>query len=261
MSPPASRARSYVRLAAGRGPWLRAARAGMRRPSVGSWRMVLQATVLRDEMERAGIDHAHAHFATSAADLASLVWHMDGPSYSVTAHAKDIWHEQVRSDDLRRKLGHAAFVATVSEQNRDYLSSILDDGERVRVVPNSVDLRRMGEPGLRAPEPSLVVSVARLIEKKGLDDLVAACGILARARCSGAPRDRGRRPATRRARRGGVELPDSARCCSERCRTSRCASCSAARPSSASRAWSRRAAIATGCRRRCSRRWRSASRW
>ena len=39
---------------------------------------------------------------------------MDGPSYSVTAHAKDIWHEQVRPDDLRAKLGRAVFVATVS---------------------------------------------------------------------------------------------------------------------------------------------------
>jgi glycosyltransferase involved in cell wall biosynthesis len=150
----------------------------MQRPSLGAWRLVLQATVLRDEMEEAGIDHAHAHFATSAADLASLVWRMDGPSYSVTAHAKDIWHEQVRHDDLRRKLGRALFVATVSEQNRGYLASILDGGERVRVVPNSVDLRRMGEPVVRAPEPLLVVSVARLIEKKGLEDLVAACGIL-----------------------------------------------------------------------------------
>ena len=160
------------------GGWVRAARAGLRRPSVGSLRLVLQATVLRDEMEAAGIDHAHAHFATSAADLASLVWRMDGPSYSVTAHAKDIWHEQVRPDDLRRKLGHARFVATVSEQNRRYLASILDDGERVRVVSNSVDLRRMGEPAVRTPEPLLVVSVARLVEKKGLEDLVAACGIL-----------------------------------------------------------------------------------
>ena len=160
------------------GAWLRAAQSGMRRPTLGSWRLVLQATVLRDEMEAAGIDHAHAHFATSAADLASLVWHMGGPSYSVTAHAKDIWHEQVRRDDLRRKLGPALFVATVSEQNRTYLASILDSGEQVRVVPNSVDLRRLGEPLTRAPEPLLVVSVARLVEKKGLEDLVAACGIL-----------------------------------------------------------------------------------
>ena len=158
--------------------WLRAARAGLREPSLGSWRTLLQATVLRDEMEAAGIHHAHAHFATSAADLASLVWRMEGPSYSVTAHAKDIWHEQVRPDDLRQKLGHALFVATVSEQNREYLASVLDGDVRVQVVPNSVDLRRMGEPVAREPEPMLVVSVARLVEKKGLEDLVAACGLL-----------------------------------------------------------------------------------
>ncbi len=176
---PARVARALARQARRRPrAWLRAAGAGMRRPSLGAWRLVLQATVLRDEMEQAGIDHAHAHFATSAADLASLVWHMDGPSYSVTAHAKDIWHEQVRHDDLRRKLGRALFVATVSEQNRGYLASILDGAVRVQVVPNSVDLRRMGEPLVRVPEPLLVVSVARLVEKKGLDDLVAACGIL-----------------------------------------------------------------------------------
>ncbi|MDX6619792.1 MAG: hypothetical protein QOK36_2178 [Gaiellales bacterium] len=176
---PARVARALARQI-GRRPraWLGAARSGMRRPSLGAWRLVLQATVLRDEMDAAGIDHAHAHFATSAADLANLVWRMGGPSYSVTAHAKDIWHEQVRRDDLRHKLGPALFVATVSEQNRDYLSSILERDGQVRVVPNSVDLRRLGEPLARAPEPGLVVSVARLVEKKGLDDLVAACGIL-----------------------------------------------------------------------------------
>jgi colanic acid/amylovoran biosynthesis glycosyltransferase len=159
-------------------PWLRAAAAGMRSPSLGAWRSVLQATVLRDEMERAGIDHAHAHFATSAAELAMLVRLMNGPTYSVTAHAKDIWHEQVRPDDLRAKLGRAVFVATVSMENKRYLASILGGRVRVEVVPNSVDLRRLGEPLAREPEPGLVVSVARLVEKKGLDDLVAACGLL-----------------------------------------------------------------------------------
>jgi len=158
---------------------LRAASAGMRRPSRSAWRTVLQATVLRDEMLRAGIDHAHAHFATSAADLANLCWQMGGPTYSVTAHAKDIYHEQVRRDDLRRKLGGALFVATVSEGNRTYLNGILDGYDRVRVVPNSVDLRRLGPPRGRNPEPGLVVSVARLVEKKGLSDLVEGCGILA----------------------------------------------------------------------------------
>jgi glycosyltransferase involved in cell wall biosynthesis len=166
-------------IARDRGRWFRAAAAGLRRPSLSSWRLVLQATVLRDEMLQAGIDHAHAHFATSAADLAHLAWRMGGPSYSVTAHAKDIYHEQVRHDDLRRKLGGALFVATVSEGNRSYLDGILNGNARVRVVPNSVDIRRLGEPPERHPEAGLVVTVARLVEKKGLPDLVDACGLLA----------------------------------------------------------------------------------
>jgi glycosyltransferase involved in cell wall biosynthesis len=104
---------------------------------------------------------------------------MGGPTYSVTAHAKDIYHEQVKHDDLRRKLGSALFVATVSEGNRSYLDGILNGNARVRVVPNSVDLRRLGVPPARHPEPGLVVTVARLVEKKGLPDLVDGCGLLA----------------------------------------------------------------------------------
>lgn len=162
-----------------RSRWFGAAGVAMRRPSLSAWRLVLQATVLRDEMLRAEIDHAHAHFATSAADLANLCRRMGGPTYSVTAHAKDIYHEQVRREDLRRKLGGALFVATVSEDNRTYLNGVLDGYDRVRVVPNSVDLRRLERLPERNPDPGLVVSVARLVEKKGLPDLVEACGLLA----------------------------------------------------------------------------------
>jgi glycosyltransferase involved in cell wall biosynthesis len=129
-------------------------------------------------MAQAGIDHAHSHFATEGAELAHLAWLMGGPTYSVTTHAKDIYHEQVLPDDLRWKLGDALFVSTVSEGNRQHLSPILNVDGRLRVVPNSVDLRRLGGRVERRPEPGLVVSVARLVEKKGLADLVAACGIL-----------------------------------------------------------------------------------
>ncbi|MGH3034596.1 MAG: glycosyltransferase [Gaiellaceae bacterium] len=158
--------------------WVAAAASLLSPPSRAAWRLVLQATVLRAEMARAGIDHAHAHFATEGAELARLVRRMGGPPYSLTTHAKDIYHEDVRHEDLHRKLGSALFVATVSEANRTYLRSILNGYDRVRVVPNAVDLRRLGPPGDRQPDPDLVVSTARLIEKKGLGDLVAACGIL-----------------------------------------------------------------------------------
>jgi colanic acid/amylovoran biosynthesis glycosyltransferase len=159
--------------------WLAAARISLWPPRLKGWRRLVQATVLRDELQRAAIDHAHAHFASTAGRLANLAWRMGGPTYSVTAHAKDIYHREVRVDRLRDKLSSAAFVATVSPANRDYLDSILAGRARLHVVPNAVDLRRLGGPRGRRPEPGLVLAVARLVEKKGLGDLVVACGLLA----------------------------------------------------------------------------------
>jgi colanic acid/amylovoran biosynthesis glycosyltransferase len=158
--------------------WLSAARYSLWPPRRKGLRRLLQATVLRAEMERAGIDHAHAHFATAAARLANLSWRMGGPSYSVTVHAKDIYHREVRLDHLRDKLGSARFIATVSRANRDYLESALELNGKLRVVPNSVNLRRLGPARAAAPPAGPVLSVARLIEKKGLPDLIAACGLM-----------------------------------------------------------------------------------
>jgi glycosyltransferase involved in cell wall biosynthesis len=155
--------------------WLRAARLSLRRPRLVGWRRLLQATVLREEMSRAGIDHAHAHFATAAARLAHLAELMGGPTYSITAHAKDIYHRDVRPERLREKLDSARFVATVSEANRRRLQSVMNGRGRCEVVPNSVDLRRVRGANQRVVEPGLVVSVARLVEKKGMADLVEAC--------------------------------------------------------------------------------------
>ena len=164
-------------LRAAPGGWLRAARTSLWPPRLVGLRHLLQASVLRDELARAGITHVHAHFASTAARLANLSWVMGGPSYSVTAHAKDIYHRDVRPDHLRGKLEAATFVATVSKANREYLAPLLDGGAPVHVIPNSVDPRRI-DASPRRPEAGLVISVARLVEKKGLDDLVVACGVL-----------------------------------------------------------------------------------
>jgi colanic acid/amylovoran biosynthesis glycosyltransferase len=160
--------------------WLRAARYSLWPPRRKGLRRLAQATVLRDEMERAGIDHAHAHFATAAARLANLAWRMGGPSYSVTAHAKDIYHEEVRVEHLRDKLEPARFVAAVSGAGRDHLDTLLGLNGKLTVVPNSVDMRRLGPARVGSGEPGLVLTVARLVEKKGLHDLVEACALLRR---------------------------------------------------------------------------------
>lgn len=162
--------------------WLSAAGTTLRRPRLRAWRRLLQATVLTGELRRAQVTHLHAHFASTAAHLANLAWRISGTPYSVTAHAKDIWHRDAGHEALRQRLGDARFVATVSEENRRHLEAVLGGRSTIRVVPNSVDLARLPSPSERKPERGLVLTVARLVEKKGLDDLVRACG---RLRCAG----------------------------------------------------------------------------
>ncbi|MGI9119556.1 MAG: glycosyltransferase family 4 protein [Acidimicrobiales bacterium] len=158
--------------------WLRAAAASLWPPRLAGWRRLAQASVLRQEMALRGVDHAHAHFATAAARLANLSWKMGGPDYSVTAHAKDIWHSDVRLDHLLDKLVPATFVATVSEANLAYLRSVMGEHARLHLVPNSVDLRRLRRTGQSGPDRPTVLTVARLVEKKGIEDLIEACRLL-----------------------------------------------------------------------------------
>ncbi len=76
--------------------------------------------------------------------------------------------------------GVASFVATVSEANVRYLDQVLQGRSRVALVRNSVDIRRFERPDDRGTEPATVLTVARLVEKKGIDDLIRACGLLVR---------------------------------------------------------------------------------
>ncbi len=158
--------------------WLGAAAASLWPPRLAGWRRLAQASVLRQEMDTRGVDHAHAHFATAAARLANLTWKMGGPGYSVTAHAKDIWHSEVRLDHLVDKLAPALFVATVSEANLTYLRGVLGDDAPLHLVPNSVDLRRLGPTRHAWSERPTVLTVARLVPKKGIEDLIEACRLL-----------------------------------------------------------------------------------
>ena len=140
---------------------------------------VYQALVLAVEVRRRGIEHLHAHFATSAATVGRLAARMARVPFSFTAHAKDIYHEAVRPDDLRRKLAEAAAVITVSDFNLAYLRDTYGPAAAgVRRVYNGLDLDRFPyrEPRLR---PSRVVAVGRLVEKKGFDVLVDAAALLA----------------------------------------------------------------------------------
>jgi glycosyltransferase involved in cell wall biosynthesis len=142
-------------------------------------RDVHQALVLARLVRARGIGHLHAHFATSATTVARLAARVAGISYSFTAHAKDIFHEDVEPGDLRQKLEDAAAIITVSDFNLEYLRTTFgDSASKVRRLYNGLELERFpySEPHERPPK---IVAVGRLVLKKGFHVLIEACARLA----------------------------------------------------------------------------------
>jgi glycosyltransferase involved in cell wall biosynthesis len=141
-------------------------------------RDVCQAVLLAREVLARKLDHLHAHFGSLATTVARLAARFTGFPYSFTAHAKDIFHESVQPDDLRRKLSDAAAVVTVSDYNLEYLRRLYGPATaRVHRIYNGLDLQKFT---YDAPidRPAAIVAVGRLVEKKGFPDLIDACAIL-----------------------------------------------------------------------------------
>ena len=137
-----------------------------------------QAVQLAGYVHDKKIGHLHAHFATSAATVARLAARIAGISYSVTMHAKDIFHESVEPADLESKIADAKFIITVSDFNKQYLSETYGHAEKIHRVYNGLDLKLFGfNPDTNRKRK--IITVGRLVPKKGLRYLVDACRILA----------------------------------------------------------------------------------
>ena len=136
---------------------------------------VYAAWRLRD---RRGV-HIHAHFVDRAATVALVASRLLGTTYSVTAHAQEIYVNPVL---LKERIGEAAFAVTCTEYNLRYLRAELGARatRRLSRLYHGMDLsgdRGSGEEG-RERDRGFIVSVAQLWERKGLRYLVEACGTL-----------------------------------------------------------------------------------
>jgi glycosyltransferase involved in cell wall biosynthesis len=134
-----------------------------------------------------GLGRLHAHFASRAAHVAMLAAPILGVPFSFTAHAKDIFHEEVDRDLLRVKMREADRIATVTDYNRRVLLEIGADlpllERKTMRIYNGVDLT-LFRVQAAAPAAPRILGVGRLVEKKGFPVLVDAC---ARLRASGVP--------------------------------------------------------------------------
>lgn len=148
---------------------------------VGVLRRFFQAGFLADLLRREPVSHLHAHFATAPTLLAMFASELTGIPYTFTAHAKDIYVD-TQPKLLRKEIERASAVVTVSEYNRHYLKNRIspDSNGKIHCIYNGLDLSDFNFRWPRAADSGrpVILFVARLIPKKGLEDLIRAAAIL-----------------------------------------------------------------------------------
>ena len=130
----------------------------------------LKVLAAAEEARRMGVDAVHAHFAYRNADAAEVIGVALGTGHSVTVHAHDIF---VENRHLPRRLGAARRVITVCNYNEAHIVEAHPDlAPKISVIPCSTRLQAAVEPP--ANDVPVILSVGRLVEKKGFDDLLRA---------------------------------------------------------------------------------------
>jgi glycosyltransferase involved in cell wall biosynthesis len=140
-------------------------------------KLPVQATAalgLAHRLRARGVRHVHAHFAHAPATVAMYAARQLGVPFSFTGHANDLFQRRTL---LKRKLRRAAFVGCISQWHRGFYRSICRrDDEDYPVIRCGVDVDAFA-PADREHDPSkplAVLTVCRLVEKKGVDTLLRA---------------------------------------------------------------------------------------
>lgn len=182
---------------------LRAWLAALRRPTYKPlWRLFLshlrrdftpnrvrrfgQALVLAHELPE-GIVRLHAHFLHTPSSVADYAAILTGADWSYSAHAKDIW--QSEEWEKREKLQRSIWGVTCTRFGYEHLRGLMPEGRQddIELAYHGLDLTRFPRPqpsddnnncGGDPNQPVKIVSVGRLVDKKGYDVLLEALALL-----------------------------------------------------------------------------------
>jgi glycosyltransferase involved in cell wall biosynthesis len=141
-------------------------------------RNCVHAIVLVDRLAAGQPAHVHAHFLHSPAAIAFIARKISGQRYSATGHAKDIY--TTLPDDLLMRCRDAEFITTCTDANRTHLVEEIGlPPSQVRLCRHGVDLDRFSSDRCE-PHRGRILSIGRLVPKKGFDVLVRACAEMRR---------------------------------------------------------------------------------
>ena len=140
---------------------------------------LVQKTVIDEGVD---LGHLHGHFAHTPTTVTMYAAKLLGVPFSFTAHAKDIYTQDPRR--FQDKIDLAKFVVTCTKYNEGYLSKVSRNGKPIHCVYHGINLDLFSPNGrlTEAKKPYHILTVARFVEKKGIDTILSA---LAKLRAEG----------------------------------------------------------------------------
>ncbi|MGH7801651.1 MAG: glycosyltransferase family 4 protein [Thermodesulfobacteriota bacterium] len=141
----------------------------------------LKAVYLAGILKDRNTNHVHSPWADVNAFIALIASKVLKVPCSVQARAHDV-HRRTYLYALSEKSVNAEFIVTNTQYNESYLRSFLDkrDWGKIHTIYNGINLQQFESKLKRenASNQTSILSVARLIEQKGLIYLLKACKIL-----------------------------------------------------------------------------------
>lgn len=134
-----------------------------------------RSALLAHRLLQLGSPPVYVHFAHTPATVARFAARLAGVPYGLSAHAKDIW--LTPPAELVRKVRDAEVVLTCTRGGQALLEQLAGGRTPVELVYHGIDTNALAPPDTASPEP-VILSVSRLVEKKGYPTLLRAAALV-----------------------------------------------------------------------------------
>jgi glycosyltransferase involved in cell wall biosynthesis len=135
-----------------------------------------RGVLLAHRLVRLGAPALYVHFAHKPATLGRFAALLADVPYALSAHAKDIWLTPPR--ELARKVRDAEAVLTCTAEGQRHLLELAAGRTPVSLAYHGVEVAARARGDAVRHGPPVVLSVGRLVEKKGHDVLLRAAALV-----------------------------------------------------------------------------------